>query len=148
MTTPQQTDHQQRGNPSTSRGWAATGLLAVAPLGLLGVVLWGIVVLKPLDRMRGEDFPPVEELTVVRTVLPEPGLIELHLVNGGPDPVTVAQVLVDEAYWSFWMDAGHGLTNDPALEGLLPDDRAQEVERRRPLGRLGRFYRMRYRSIR
>ena len=138
MTTPQQTDDQRRGNPITSRGWAATGLLAVAPLGLLGAVLWGIAVLKPLDRMRGEDFPPVEELTVVRTVLPEPGLIELHLVNGGPDPVTVAQVLVDEAYWSFWMDAGHGLTNDPALEELLPDDRAQELERRRTIGRLGR----------
>ncbi len=59
MTTPQQTDHQQRGSPITSRGWAATGLLAVAPLGLLGVVLWGIAVLKPLDRVRGEDFPPV-----------------------------------------------------------------------------------------
>ena len=52
-----------------------------------------------LERLRG-GFPPVEALTVTRTIL-SPDQIELHVVNGGPEPVTVAQVVVDEAFWSF-----------------------------------------------
>ncbi|MCH8293408.1 metal transporter [Candidatus Poribacteria bacterium] len=43
-------------------------------------------------------FPPVEELTIERIEL-RPEQIIAHVVNGGPDKVTVAQVLVDEAYW-------------------------------------------------
>ena len=44
-------------------------------------------------------FPPIEELTFERIAFPEPGLIRVHMVNGGPEPVTVAQVIVDDAYW-------------------------------------------------
>lgn len=44
--------------------------------------------------------PPVEQLTIERVVL-RPGAMVVHLVNGGPQPVTVSQVLVDEAYWQF-----------------------------------------------
>ena len=44
--------------------------------------------------------PPVEKLTIERVVL-RPGTLVVHLVNGGPQPVTVSQVLVDEAYWQF-----------------------------------------------
>jgi zinc transporter ZupT len=47
--------------------------------------------------------PPIETLNVQRVILPSPGLIELEVVNGGPDPITIAQVLVDEAYWQFTM---------------------------------------------
>ncbi len=49
--------------------------------------------------------PPVEELTIERVVL-RPGTIVVHLVNGGPQPVTVSQVLVDEAYWQFDISPG------------------------------------------
>ncbi len=49
-------------------------------------------------------FPPLEELTIERVVLPEPGSIVLHVVNGGPAPVTVAQVTVDEAFWQYWTE--------------------------------------------
>ncbi len=49
-------------------------------------------------------FPPVEELTIERVAFPEPDRLRIHLVNGGPEPVTVAQVLVDEAYWRFRAD--------------------------------------------
>ena len=52
--------------------------------------------------------PPIETLNVQRVTLPEPGLIELNVVNDGPDPITIAQVLVDDAYWQFTIDpAGH-----------------------------------------
>lgn len=46
-------------------------------------------------------FPPVEELTIERVRLPERDRMEIHVTNGGPEPVTVAQVMVDEAYWPF-----------------------------------------------
>jgi len=44
--------------------------------------------------------PPVEEVTVERTVL-RPGTIELTLRNDGPDAVEVAQVAVNDAYAPF-----------------------------------------------
>jgi zinc transporter ZupT len=44
--------------------------------------------------------PPVEELTVERTVL-EPGTIELTMRNSRPDPVQVAQVFVNDSYVDF-----------------------------------------------
>ena len=46
------------------------------------------------------DLPPVEELTFERIRVTPDGF-ETTLINGGPDPVTVAQVTVDEAYWDF-----------------------------------------------
>jgi ZIP family zinc transporter len=50
-----------------------------------------------LGERRG---PPVEELAVERTVL-VPGAIELTVRNDGPDPVAVAQVVVNDAFTSF-----------------------------------------------
>jgi zinc transporter ZupT len=44
-------------------------------------------------------FPPVEDLTIERVSFPEAGSMVAHVVNGGPEPVTIAQVMVDEAYW-------------------------------------------------
>ena len=49
-------------------------------------------------------LPPVENVEVMRIVLPQPDLIVLTVVNSGPDPVTIAQVHVDEAYWRFDME--------------------------------------------
>ena len=76
-------------------------LLAIIPLVLLGGVLWLFVQFAPLHSLVG-DLPPIEELTIERAELQPEGII-LHVVNGGPDPVTIAQVQVDEAYWSFTM---------------------------------------------
>ena len=49
--------------------------------------------------------PPVEEVTVEKTVL-RPGHIELTLRNDGPDPVEIAQVAVNDAYAPFSVDGG------------------------------------------
>src|SRR5690606_31617927 len=45
--------------------------------------------------------PPVEQITLQRITLPEPGVIRVEVVNDGPQPVTIPQVLVDDAYWAF-----------------------------------------------
>jgi hypothetical protein len=78
--------------------WGVVPLVLLAVL--VGVFLWAGV--------RGvfqADVPPVEDLTIERVVL-RPGVIMVHLVNGGPQPVTVSQVLVDEAYWQFTISPG------------------------------------------
>lgn len=42
----------------------------------------------------------MEEVSVERVELTENGFT-VEVINSGPEPVTIAQVLVDEAYWSF-----------------------------------------------
>lgn len=49
------------------------------------------------------QFPPIEELTIDRLSFTDDG-IELQVINGGPEAVTIAQVTVDEAVWQFTID--------------------------------------------
>ena len=74
--------------------------LALLPLLLLAVLLFVIVRLGPADAVRGDDYPPVERLTFQRVTL-EPGAIVVSLLNDGPDEVTISQVQVDDAYWTY-----------------------------------------------
>src|SRR5690606_37740630 len=90
--------------PDTSRSvWTARGIaLGLLPLILLAVVIALIVA---TDGGFGDrTTPPIEELSVQRVTLPEPGLIEVDVTNDGPDPITIAQVMVDDAYWQFDID--------------------------------------------
>lgn len=80
----------------------ASGIL---PLILLAVLVWFFLSFGPLGVFQAA-FPPVEELHIQRITLPQPGMIEVEVINGGPDPVTVAQVLVDEAYWAHTIAPG------------------------------------------
>lgn len=75
----------------------AKGLL---PLLLLAALLIGFLKLGPVGVFT-KAFPPVEELTVERITLPAPYRMEVRVVNGGPEPVTIAQVMVDDANWVF-----------------------------------------------
>ena len=72
-------------------------LSAILPILLLGILIY-LIVHGTLGEFR-VSFPPVEELSIQRIVLPELGKIVVHVVNDGPSPVTIAQVTVDEAIW-------------------------------------------------
>ncbi|MDQ3954352.1 MAG: ZIP family metal transporter [Actinomycetota bacterium] len=74
--------------------WAAI----LAPLVFIGVLLGVFVALDPLGSFR--TVPPVEAIAVERTVFTEDA-VELLLRNDGPDPVRIAQVLVNDSYWQF-----------------------------------------------
>ena len=78
-------------------------LLALGPLALVAALVAVFMTAGPLGVFR-RTFPPVEELTIHRIALPRPGLMEVDVVNGGPAPVTIAQVLVDDASWVHSMD--------------------------------------------
>lgn len=75
-------------------------LLAGFPFLLLIVLVVAFMLLNPLSFFAGA-FPPLEELSIQRVLFPESGQIRLKVMNSGPDSVTIAQVLVDDAYWQF-----------------------------------------------
>ncbi len=79
----------------SSRSWVL-GALPLVLLAALAAVVTGTGV---LDFLK-DGAPPVEELSFDRVTL-TPGHIKVEVVNGGPDPVTVAQVMIDEAFWTF-----------------------------------------------
>ena len=84
--------------PARPKGGALpTAALVLLPLVLLAGLL---LVLRQFDPLRqlAAGFPPIEELSIERIIL-KPGEIVVKVVNGGADPVTVAQVQVDDAYW-------------------------------------------------
>ncbi|AQA22377.1 ZIP Zinc transporter family protein [Rhodococcus sp. MTM3W5.2] len=67
-----------------------------------GVVAIIAVALAALALLAGQSLPdragpPIEDIAIERTVL-EPGQIVLTLRNVGPDPVTIAQAFVNDAY--------------------------------------------------
>jgi hypothetical protein len=75
---------------------------------LLAVLIGAIIRLQPAERLRPEGAPPVERLTISRATLGADG-IQLSVLNDGPDPVTIAQVTVDDAYWAFTSENGSTL---------------------------------------
>ena len=95
----------EAGNPTASDvqtgatrrlpGW----LLGLVPLLLIALAIGAFVALDGpgLGERRG---PPVEELSFERTKL-APGTIELTIRNDGPDAVTIAQVIVNDAFAAF-----------------------------------------------
>ena len=86
---------------STGRTW----LLALVPLMLLAALVAGILWWGPADALRGDGYPPVERLTFQRVELTGDGIVA-SVMNDGPDPVSIAQVQVDDAYWLFTADHG------------------------------------------
>jgi zinc transporter, ZIP family len=81
----------------------ATGILLVLPLVALGAVI-------ALFLLTGGGLDltppvPVEALTVERVFL-QPGRIELTVRNSGPEALTIAQVIVNNAVWPFSAQAG------------------------------------------
>ncbi|MBA2520188.1 MAG: hypothetical protein H0V24_11015, partial [Chloroflexia bacterium] len=69
-------------------------LWAVLPLVLLAAVL--VIIVRTNAGLGERTLPPIETLSVQSVRLPAPGQIELTVVNDGQDPITIAQVLVDE----------------------------------------------------
>ena len=69
---------------------------SILPLVAIALLAVAFVIFDPIGQLR--EVPPVEALAVEQTTLEE-GVIQLDLRNDGPDPVTIAQVLVNDDYW-------------------------------------------------
>ncbi|QLG62275.1 ZIP family metal transporter [Halorarum salinum] len=95
--------------------WATAAL----PLVLLVLVLGAFVLASPLSGVQSGE--PLPEVTVSHATLPADDTVVLHVTNDGPEPVTVSQVLVNDAYWNFRVEGSGG---DRTLE---PRERARVV---------------------
>ena len=82
-----------------TRFWGAILLPLVLLAG--GVAL--IVRLNPAEQLRDPAAPPVESLSIGRALLEQDGIV-MTVLNESPEPVTIAQVTVDDAYWQFSAD--------------------------------------------
>jgi zinc transporter ZupT len=96
--------------PGTATGGVLFWLLALLPLVLIGALLAAVVGLGPGRLIQGNNVPPVEVLAFTRVDL-APGEIRLSVLNDGPDAVTVAQVIVDDAFWAYRMEPSNELTH-------------------------------------
>lgn len=106
----------ERGFGAGLPAWA----LGAIPLALIAVAI-GAFALLGGPGLGERTGPPVEEVAVESTVL-RPGEIELTLRNDGPDPVTVAQVAVNDAYAPFVAAGGTeiGRLDSTTLEVAYP----------------------------
>jgi zinc transporter ZupT len=93
------------GRRSATARWA----LACVPLVLLAALVFVIQKWGPGQALSA-SFPPVEDIAFKRVILygkdmnvdpDDPKGVLLHVVNDGASESTIAQVLVDEAYWPF-----------------------------------------------
>lgn len=78
---------------------------ALLPLLLLGVILGVFLVSTPFAAL-DSGGEPLPDVTISYTTLPDDGTVRLHATNNGPDEVTISQVLVNDAYWSFDVEGG------------------------------------------
>ena len=77
-------------------------LWLVVPLLTIVLALAWLFTADPLQSFRN-GAPPVEKLTFERVVLDNQGL-HATLRGGGSEPMRIAQVQIDDAYWSFVQD--------------------------------------------
>src|SRR5687768_1001713 len=84
------------GRNERGAGWVLLGLVPLLGLG----VLLAFIVLNGAGVGR-EDAPPVEDLSVQRVALPTENEFVLTVRNGGPQPVKLSQVVVNDAIWDF-----------------------------------------------
>lgn len=83
------------------RNWTRWAWFALPLLALAMALAWIIAT----DPMRGFNVgaPPVEALTFERTILDDAGM-HFQVRAGGSEPMTIAQMQVDDAYWLFSQD--------------------------------------------
>ncbi|MDE2661855.1 MAG: metal transporter [Gemmatimonadota bacterium] len=101
----------ERPDAAPRRSGPARWVLGLLPLALLAGLIAFFFGADPTAPFR-DAFPPVEDLTIERVSFPETGVMRLHVVNGGPEAATIAQVIVDDAFWQFEIDG------DPTLPRL------------------------------
>src|SRR5829696_1833855 len=103
------------GREKRGPAWVLLGLLP-----LLGLwVLLALILLNGVGVGRS-DAPPVEDLTVGRVTLPTENEIVVYVQNGGPNPVTLEQVVVNDALWDFRVQPDDRIPRLGSREVIIP----------------------------
>ncbi len=91
--------------------WAS----ALLPVFLLIVLLFVFLKFGPLGVFKA-SVPPIENAFIQKVIF-SPEHITLDVLNDGPEPVTIAQVLVNDVYWKFDMKPSQTL--EPLEKGKI-----------------------------
>jgi zinc transporter, ZIP family len=91
--------HEATGRLETKREGIPAWLFGVVPLLLIAAAIGAFAALGG-PGLGERPGVPVEELAVEKTVL-KPGVIELTIRNDGPDAVSIAQAMVNDAFVQF-----------------------------------------------
>src|SRR5829696_2477926 len=95
--------------------WILLGLLPLLGLG----VLLALIVLNGAGVER-DDLPPMEDLSVQRVALPTEYEFVLSVQNGGPEPVSLQQVVVNDALWDFRAEPSSTIPRLGSAEVTVP----------------------------
>jgi zinc transporter, ZIP family len=103
------------GRENRGPAWVLLGLLPLLGLGLLlaSILFYGVGVGR-------SDAPPIEDLTVGRVTLPTENEFVVHVQNGGPNPVTLKQVVVNDALWDFRVQPDGTIPRLGSAEVVIP----------------------------
>ncbi len=74
-------------------------LVAILPIVLLALLVGGFLLATPFASLGGAG-EPLPAVSIDYTTIPDEETILVHITNNGP-PVTISQVMVDEAHWGF-----------------------------------------------
>jgi len=85
---------------------------AIVPIVLLAVLVGAVLAFPPFGGI--ESGEPLPDVAVSHTTLPDEETLVLHVTNAGARPVSIEQVLINDAYWSFSMPGTDGTTLAPA----------------------------------
>ena len=85
---------------------------AIVPIVLLAVLVGAVLAVPPFGGI--ESGEPLPDVAVSHTTLPDEETLVLHVTNAGARPVSIEQVLINDAYWSFSMPGTDGTTLAPA----------------------------------
>ena len=103
------------GREGRGPAWILLGLLSLLGLG----VLLAFIVLNGAGVER-DDLPPVEDLSVQRVDLPTEYEFVLSVRNGGPEPVTLSQIVVNDALWDFRVEPDNTISRLGSAEVTIP----------------------------
>jgi zinc transporter, ZIP family len=108
---------EQASEARETRPWLRI-IWVLAPLALLLAALWWLVAGNLLANF-SNGAPPVESLTVERTILDQSGL-RLLVRGGGSEAMKIAQVQVDAAYWRFSQEPAGPIERGSAVWVAVP----------------------------
>jgi zinc transporter ZupT len=95
-------EKESKPTPSVRSKRLPAWLTGLIPLLAMGLMLLLFTQVNPL-ALFNTNLPPIEALSIDRIRVVEDGF-EVSVMNSGPQPVQIAQVMVDDAYWQFQME--------------------------------------------
>lgn len=95
-------EKESKPTPSVRSNRLPSWLTGLIPLLAMGLMLLLFTQVNPL-ALFNTNLPPIEALSIDRIRVVEDGF-EVSVMNSGPQPVRIAQVMVDDAYWQFDME--------------------------------------------